>query len=47
MGEIGRERIGSALAWEYSVGELLRAYEVGLGLRGARTALPRAVERAP
>ena len=30
MGEIGRHRIGSALAWEYSVPELLRAYRDGL-----------------
>jgi glycosyltransferase involved in cell wall biosynthesis len=27
MGEIGRERVANALAWEYSVPELLKAYE--------------------
>lgn len=31
-GEIGRARVGDALAWEYSVPELLRAYSDGLGL---------------
>jgi glycosyltransferase involved in cell wall biosynthesis len=33
MGEFGRRRVRAALAWEYSVPELLRAYDVGLGLR--------------
>jgi glycosyltransferase involved in cell wall biosynthesis len=33
MGEIGRHRVAGALAWEYSVPELLRAYEDGLGFR--------------
>lgn len=31
MGEIGRNRVANALAWEYSVPELLRAYTDGLG----------------
>jgi glycosyltransferase involved in cell wall biosynthesis len=32
MGEFGRHRVTTALAWEYSVPQLLRAYEEGLGL---------------
>ncbi|MFM2068053.1 MAG: hypothetical protein RLZZ584_2962, partial [Pseudomonadota bacterium] len=40
LGEAGRERIRSALAWEYSVEELLRAYEVGLGLAWAMQPAP-------
>ncbi len=32
MGRIGRHRVAGALAWEYSVPELLRAYRDGLGL---------------
>jgi glycosyltransferase involved in cell wall biosynthesis len=32
MGEIGRDRVANALAWEYSVPELLKAYEEGMGL---------------
>lgn len=32
MGEIGRQRVCNALAWEFSVPELLRAYDEGLGL---------------
>ena len=36
MGEMGRQRVANVLAWEYSVPELLRAYEQGLGLMGAR-----------
>jgi glycosyltransferase involved in cell wall biosynthesis len=31
MGEIGRKRVATALAWEYSVPELLRAYNEDLG----------------
>jgi glycosyltransferase involved in cell wall biosynthesis len=31
MGEIGRQRVQSALAWEYSARELVRAYAEGLG----------------
>lgn len=31
MGEIGRHRVANALAWEYAVPELLRAYSEGLG----------------
>lgn len=33
MGEFGRHRVATKLAWEYSVPELVRAYEQGLGLR--------------
>ena len=33
MGEIGRDRVANMLAWEYSVPELLRAYDLGLGFR--------------
>jgi glycosyltransferase involved in cell wall biosynthesis len=32
MGEIGRDRVANALAWEYSVPILLHAYSEGLGL---------------
>ena len=32
MGAIGRERVTRALAWEYSVPELVRAYRDGLGV---------------
>jgi glycosyltransferase involved in cell wall biosynthesis len=32
MGEFGRQRVTTTLAWEYSVPQLLRAYEEGLGL---------------
>ncbi|MGZ7166400.1 MAG: glycosyltransferase, partial [Halobacteriota archaeon] len=32
MGKIGLDRVTNALAWEYSVPELLRAYVEGLGL---------------
>jgi glycosyltransferase involved in cell wall biosynthesis len=35
MGLVGRERIHSALAWEFSARELVRAYEEGLGLMPA------------
>jgi glycosyltransferase involved in cell wall biosynthesis len=35
MGEFGRQRVSATLAWEYSVQQLLHAYEQGLGLRGA------------
>ena len=31
MGELGRQRVLGALAWEYSIPELLRAYDQGLG----------------
>ncbi len=31
-GEIGRQRVASALAWEYSVAPLVQAYVQGLGL---------------
>jgi len=31
MGKIGRDRVANSLAWEYSVPELLRAYDKGLG----------------
>jgi glycosyltransferase involved in cell wall biosynthesis len=34
MGAIGRSRVANALAWEFSVPELLRAYSDGLGYRG-------------
>ena len=34
MGGIGRARVSEALAWEYSVPELLRAYREGLGIEG-------------
>jgi len=37
MGEIGRRRVSTALAWEFSVPSLVRAYTEGLGL-GARPA---------
>lgn len=33
MGNAGRHRVETTLAWEYSVPELLRAYSEGLGLR--------------
>jgi glycosyltransferase involved in cell wall biosynthesis len=32
LGSVGRHRIASALAWEYSAEELIRAYEEGLGM---------------
>jgi len=32
MGEIGRDRVANALAWEYSEPELISAYSEGLGL---------------
>jgi glycosyltransferase involved in cell wall biosynthesis len=32
-GEVGRQRVASTLAWEYSVAPLVRAYAEGLGLR--------------
>jgi len=32
MGEIGRDRVANALAWEYSVPELICAYSEGLEL---------------
>jgi glycosyltransferase involved in cell wall biosynthesis len=40
MGEIGRRRVATALAWEFSVPSLVRAYTEGLGfaLRTARLA---------
>ena len=31
MGKIGRDRVANALAWEYSVPELIRSYSDGLG----------------
>lgn len=36
MGGIGQQRVAQALAWEYSVPELLRAYREGLGLTPRR-----------
>jgi len=30
MGEIGRDRVANELAWEYSIPELLRAYDIAL-----------------
>jgi glycosyltransferase involved in cell wall biosynthesis len=33
MGAIGRERVATSLAWEYSARELVRAYTEGLGMR--------------
>lgn len=42
MGEAGRQRVIGALAWEYSVPELLRAYEQGLGLGARGSAASRA-----
>ena len=41
MGEIGRHRVATELAWEYSVPQLLQAYEQGLGLRPGRTRVDR------
>ena len=40
MGAIGRSRVGSQLAWEFSEHDLVRAYSDGLGLslRGAPAA---------
>ena len=35
MGQIGRHRVQTSLAWEYSVPHLLRAYRAGLGLATA------------
>lgn len=32
MGEVGQQRIGTELAWEFSVPQLVRAYQDGLGL---------------
>jgi glycosyltransferase involved in cell wall biosynthesis len=37
MGRIGRERVTGAMAWEYSVPELLRAYSEGLGFAAGTT----------
>jgi glycosyltransferase involved in cell wall biosynthesis len=39
LGEIGRMRVVTALAWEYSVSELLRAYREGLGFAGEHRAV--------
>jgi glycosyltransferase involved in cell wall biosynthesis len=36
MGRIGKERVSTQLAWEYSVPELLRSYRDGLGLAPSR-----------
>ena len=38
MGEVGRQRVSDTLAWEFSVPELLRAYDEGLGLGKKRRA---------
>jgi glycosyltransferase involved in cell wall biosynthesis len=35
MGQLGRQRFSTALAWEHSVPYLLEAYSVGLGLGSA------------
>lgn len=35
MGRAGQARVSTALAWEYSVPELLRTYREGLGLHGS------------
>ena len=40
MGDIGRHRVANALAWEYSVPELLRAYGDGLGFCARSKAKP-------
>jgi glycosyltransferase involved in cell wall biosynthesis len=46
LGEIGRRRVSSALAWEYSVAPLVRAYREGLGLDAAAPpVLPEAADR--
>jgi glycosyltransferase involved in cell wall biosynthesis len=42
MGRIGMRRVADRLAWEHSVPELLRAYEVGLGFAGRRNNRPAA-----
>ena len=44
MGEIGRHRVRTALAWSYSEPPLLAAYEHAFALRAAR-ALPAAGTR--
>ena len=41
MGEFGRHRVATELAWEYSVPRLLQAYEQGLGLRPGRARIDR------
>lgn len=40
LGAIGRLRVDTALAWEYSIPALLRAYGLGLGLGPSRRAKP-------
>jgi len=40
MGEIGRNRVANALAWEYSEPELISAYSEGLGLSPVAQAQP-------
>ncbi|MGZ8171705.1 MULTISPECIES: glycosyltransferase family 4 protein [Methylobacter] len=40
MGEIGRDRVANALAWEYSEPELISAYSEGLGLSPVAQAQP-------
>lgn len=36
IGAVGRQRIADVLAWEYSIPNLVSAYEVGLGLQSQR-----------
>lgn len=43
LGTAGRQRIASALAWEYSVPELVRAYAEGLGMRSRQPQVPQPV----
>ena len=45
MGEIGRRRVSTALAWEFSVPSLVRAYTEGLGLASRTARLADAADR--
>jgi glycosyltransferase involved in cell wall biosynthesis len=47
MGEFGKSRVESELAWEFSVPHLLGAYERALGTRSGGLDEAKAVQRAP
>jgi hypothetical protein len=46
MGEFGRSRVEKELAWEYSVGNLLAAYEKAFSKRRAKRALQTDIVKA-
>jgi glycosyltransferase involved in cell wall biosynthesis len=45
MGEFGRKRVQKELAWEYSVGNLLSAYECAFSKSGGEAALQTDIAR--